>query len=107
MLLAKNTYLLSKSLPKDELFALSSQMKRAAVSISSNIAEGSSRNTTKDYIHFLSIARGSNSELWTQLLLCKELGFFSAEQLCESISLCEELSKMLNSMIAKLSEKNH
>ena len=105
MQLTKNVYDITKLLPKEELFGLSSQMKRAAVSIPSNIAEGSSRNTTKDYINFLSIARGSNSELWTQLLLCNDLQYLKPEQTAETISLCEEISKMLNSMIVKLSEK--
>ena len=104
MQLSKQVYSITNFLPKEELFSLCSQMKRAAVSIPSNIAEGSSRNTTKDYINFLSIARGSNSELWTQLLLCNELQYLTAEQTTEPISLCEEISKMLNSMIVKLSE---
>ena len=106
MRLSKLTYELAKLLPKEELFALTSQMKRAAISIPSNIAEGSSRNTTKDYIHFLSIARGSNSELWTQFLLCNDLQYLTSEQTAEAISICIELSKMLNSMIVKLSEKH-
>ncbi len=105
MQLSKKIYELTVFLPKEELFALTSQMKRAAVSIPSNIAEGSSRNTTKDYINFLSIARGSNSELWTQILLCKELNYLAEEQIFEAIHLCEEISKMLNTMIIKLSEK--
>ena len=105
MELSKQIYELSKLVPKEELFGLGSQMKRAAVSVPSNIAEGSSRNTTKDYINFVSIARGSNAEVWTQLLLCKELNFLTEEQISDSLQICEEISTMLNSMIVKLTEK--
>lgn len=105
MVLVKEVYTLSKNLPKEELFALSSQMRRASVSIPSNIAEGNSRNTTKEYINFLSIARGSDSELWTQLLICKELGYLSEQQISLSVMLCEEISKILNIMITKLRDK--
>ena len=102
--LVKEIYILTKILPIEEKFDLSSQIKRAAVSVPSNIAEGNSRNTKKEYINFLSIARGSNSEVWTQLIICNELGFLSEKQTEKAILLCEEISKMLHSMINKLSE---
>ncbi len=102
--LVKEIYILTKILPIEEKFDLSSQIKRAAVSVPSNIAEGNSRNTKKEYINFLSIARGSNSEVWTQLIICNELGFLSEKQTEKAILLYEEISKMLHSMINKLSE---
>ena len=74
MQLAKEVYVLTKNLPKDELFSLTNQLRRAAVSIFSNIAEGNGRLSRKEYLHFLSIARGSKSEVETQLLFCVELG---------------------------------
>ena len=76
-ILARETYLLAMKLPPYELYALSSQMRRAVVSISSNIAEGSGRGTIKDYIRFLFQAKGSAHELETQLILCVELGFLN------------------------------
>lgn len=74
-MLARETYLLVRRLPTYELHALSSQMRRAVVSISSNIAEGSGRGTFRDYTRFLFQAKGSAHELETQLILCVELGF--------------------------------
>lgn len=65
-------YSIVKKLPKEELFALSDQIRRAAVSIPSNIAEGQARNSTKEFIQFITIANGSKAELETQLLLCKK-----------------------------------
>lgn len=103
MLLVTEIYRLVKLLPDEEIFGLSSQMRRAAVSIPSNIAEGYGRNTLKEYVRFLSIARGSNQELETQLYICINLGYLSAEHTKQSFGYCDEITKMLNSMISKLS----
>ena len=94
-------------LPKEELYCLSDQMKRAAISIPSNIAEGWGRMSRKDYIHFLSYARGSCYELETQLLLCIDLVYVEYDQISETINLCREISAMINSIIAKLSNKDN
>ncbi len=75
MRLTQEIYALTATFPKEELFGLSSQMRRAAVSVPSNIAEGSARNSTREIIHFLSKATGSLSELDTQLELTKRLGY--------------------------------
>jgi four helix bundle protein len=69
-------------------------MRRAAVSIPSNIAEGQSRNTTKEFIRFLSMAKGSNAELRTQLLICVRVAFFSPSDIQEAMSLSDEVGKM-------------
>ncbi len=106
MTLVGEIYKLVKLLPKEEVNVLSNQMRRSAISIPSNIAEGYDRRSTKDYINFLSIARGSNSELQTQLYICIQLGFLNPSQIQTSISLTEEISKMLNSLIYKLENRN-
>ena len=91
-------YQLVRSFPKEELFALTSQLKRASVSIPSNIAEGFGRNTDKSFSHFLAIARGSLYEVETQLLIAEELGFISDDKLYEEIlGHIEQQSKMINS----------
>ena len=95
-------YQMVKKLPKEEVYALSDQMRRAAVSVPSNIAEGHSRNSLKEYVQFLSIAKGSNAELQTQCLLCETLGYVSEAELREVLSLSEEISKMLTIMSKKL-----
>jgi four helix bundle protein len=90
-------YQLVKSFPQEELYALSSQLKRAAVSIPSNIAEGYGRNTDKSFSHFLDISRGSLFEIETQLLLANELGFVKNQNLYKEIlNQIEEESKMIN-----------
>ena len=91
-------------LPKTEQYALASQMRRAVVSIPSNIAEGNSRNTTKEYVQFLNIALGSKAELETQIEICKRLGYFTNTEKAEG--LCEETGKMLNTIISKLPPKS-
>ena len=95
-------YCLVKLLPKFETYALSDQMRRAVVSIPSNIAEGYGRNSTKEFIQFLTIARGSQLELETQLQICQRLGYFSDNELTSVLQLCTEINKMLNVLIKKL-----
>ena len=95
-------YKLTAKLPKDELYSMTSQLRRAAVSIPSNIAEGNQRHTTKEYIKFLAIARGSNAELQTQLIICQRINYFNAKDVEHCTMLSDEISKMLNAMIDKL-----
>lgn len=97
------TYKLVSAFPKDELYALSSQIKRSSVSIPSNIAEGYGRQSTQSYIQFIKIARGSLCELETQLLVAKKLDFVNDEKLFLELSnqIIEE-SKMINSFLNKL-----
>lgn len=101
--LVKLVYKITGKLPQSETFALKSQMQRSAVSIVSNIAEGSSRKTRKDYSHFLNMAYGSVSELETQLFLCRDL--YNIE-ISESLLLLTEVSKMLRVIINKLEPSN-
>ncbi len=75
--LVVEVYKLVRNLPKEELYALSNQMRRAAVSVPSNIAEGQKRNSTKEFVQFLSFAKGSAAELQTQLLICNRLDYFT------------------------------
>ena len=100
------TYRLVKLLPKEETFALSNQMRRAAVSIPSNIAEGQSRNSTREFAKFLSIVKGSNAELQTQCIICVHLSFITPEQAQPLLDLSGEVGRMLNSLLAKLTT-NH
>ena len=100
MLLTEKVYVLCSKLPKDELYGLNSQMKRSAVSIPSNIAEGSARNNTKELIQFLFIARGSLAELRTQLALAQRLELASQDQ--EINEICDRLSRGLANLIKSL-----
>lgn len=97
-------YTVLKTFPNDEKFGLTSQLKRSAVSIPSNIAEGYGRNYTKDYCRFLQIARGSLYEMQTQLEIAINLGFIDVNQLEEIKNLSIEVEKMLNTLIKKLSQ---
>ncbi len=100
--LVKEIYLLAKMLPKEETYALSDQMRRAAVSIPSNIAEGYGRKSKLEYSRFLDIARGSLYELETQIHIGIMLEFFTNENTKRAFSLSQEVGKMLNSLITKL-----
>lgn len=99
IVLAKQLYTLTENFPKTEMWGLVSQMKRSAVSIPSNIAEGSRRKTSKDFCQFLSIALGSASELETQLLLSIELDMVKSSRVQGTLDLLEEIMKMLNKLI--------
>lgn len=102
MELVKLTYLLIRKLPKEETYALSDQMRRAAISIPSNIAEGNGRKSKTEYIRFLDISRGSLFELETQLNIGVMLEFFNDNDVKEIFGLITEVNKMINSLITKL-----
>ena len=95
-------YRLVKLLPDFETYALADQMRRAAVSIPSNIAEGQGRKFTKEYVKFLSFARGSQAELETQLQICVRLKYLSDEDVEVAFRLCQEISKMLVAIMKKI-----
>ena len=103
ILAAKMVYTLVKRLPREELFALSSQMRRAVISIPSNIAEGHARNSTKEFLQFLSIAKGSKAELETQLILCVEINYLSPDDIAPIMALLEEIGRMISGLIISLS----
>ena len=102
MALAKLFYKLTQAFPTHELYGLTSQMRRAAISVASNIAEGSQRSTDRDFANFLQIARGSLAELETQLLLSEDLGYISDEAFTAAEKSIDELAKMLNAFHSKL-----
>jgi four helix bundle protein len=95
-------YRVTTGFPKDEIFGLTGQLRRAAVSVPSNIAEGYGRSSRGEYKQFLGMARGSNLEVQTQLVIAVELGYGDSEILKEADNLSNEVSKMLNSLQAKL-----
>ena len=94
MELAQKIYEGCKDLPAEERYGLSSQMRRSAVSIPSNIAEGAGRNSDKDFIRFLSITHGSAFELQTQLIISKRVGLLSSEFVSDSIEMLKEIQRM-------------
>ncbi len=103
--LVKYVYLLCEKLPKDEMFGLQSQMKRAAISIPSNIAEGYGRNYSQNYIQFLRMVRGSLLELETQLIISRELKLVGKELFQKVQGLITEENKMLNAFIKSISKQ--
>lgn len=100
--LVKEVFLLTVIFPKSEIYGIIAQMRRAAVSIPSNIAEGYGRKSTKDYIRFYSIAFGSALELETQVIIAKELNFAKKEDFVKVDKLLEEVLKMLNKMTTQM-----
>ncbi len=103
MTLVKDVYKLSIHFPKEEQFVLVPQMRRSAISIPSNIAEGYGRNSRKEYKRFLSISRGSLFELQTQLEIASELNYISNKiNYSEIINKTVEIDKILNTIIKKL-----
>jgi len=100
--LVRNVYILTQKFPKEELYGLTNQMRRCAVSIPSNIAEGYGRNSTGDYKRFLQIAVGSLYELQTQIEISFQLKYLDENNLNSIISLCTEIDKILYSLIQKI-----
>ena len=105
MELVDETYNLTEPFPRRELYRLSSQMRRAAVSIPGNIAEGQARNTTKDFLHFLAIARGSLRELDTYFDVSQRRRYASDNDLRKARSLIETVGKLLTALCVALRRK--
>ena len=95
-------YELVKSFPKEEAYGLSDQIRRAAVSIPSNISEGYQRGSDKEFSHFLRVALGSSAELETQLIICKKLGFGQTETVDLLLYRNAEIEKMINAFLRKM-----
>ena len=103
--LVTEIYEITSVFPSEEKFGLVSQIRRAAVSIPSNIAEGNARRSSADYIQFLKIARGSGAEVETQIIISKNLGFMNDVK-CEELTLkITEIMKMINGLINYLKTK--
>jgi len=96
--LSASIYQLTSGFPKEELYGLTSQMRRAAVSIPSNIAEGHSRESTKEYLHHLSFALGSLAELETQLVIAERLKYVSPNLVATNVEKCDHVGRMLRNL---------
>lgn len=105
MQVTKEIYLLVRELPKEELYSLSDQIRRSAISIPSNIAEGHERKSSSEFIRFLHITQGSRAELETQLLIGSSIGYFDDNAIEPILNNLSELGKMTNSLINKLQNK--
>ncbi|MDI1317202.1 four helix bundle protein [Flavobacterium sp.] len=101
-LFCSQIYTITSKFPSDEKFGLTNQLRRASVSIPSNIAEGSSRNSNKDFARFLEIAVGSAYEIETQLLIALDLGFIKNDELEKSIIELNEIIKMISRFLSNL-----
>lgn len=104
--LTTEIYSIVKQLPRDEQYALSDQMRRAAVSVPSNIAEGRGRGTDKEFVHYLLMSRGSLWELSTQLVICERLQYLDQAQISDARQLITEISKMINALANSFSANN-
>jgi four helix bundle protein len=105
MTLAVQCYGLAKALPREELFAMSSQIRRSVSSIPANIAEGYGRENTQSFIQYLRIAQGSLKELETHLLLAERVGLLSGSQVETPMDQCETLGKKLRALIRSLQQR--
>jgi four helix bundle protein len=100
--LVEDVYIASRDFPREEIYALTSQIRRAAVSVPSNIAEGHGRRTTSDFLRHLSIAYGSLREVETQILIARRLKYVAQARLEEVMNRAGEVGRLLNGLMASL-----
>lgn len=105
MRLALLTYELCKHFPKDELYGLTSQIRRSAISVPSNIAEGHARNSSKEFLRYLSISVGSLAELETQILLSRELTYLNTDDSATLLNKADEVGKMIRGLQKSIKTK--
>ena len=103
--LVVEVYRLTKKFPSEELYSLTDQLKRAVVSVPSNIAEGSARKTSKEFVQFLYIARGSKAEVETQLEIACKLGYLQYSEAQIAFDLCSEIGKICLKLINNIEDK--
>jgi four helix bundle protein len=99
-------YRLSAGFPREERFGLTAQVRRASVSVSANIAEGSGRATSRDFLNFLSYARGSLKEAESMVFVAQRLGFVRAPECIEALRLADETSRMLAGLRLSIAKRN-
>ena len=104
-MLVKEVYLIQSSFPKEEVWGLGSQIRRAAVSITANLAEGSGRMSLRDKLHYVAISYGSLTELFSELLTASDLGYIQEEKIEEIRPLFIDVSKMLSGLRQSLQNK--
>ena len=107
MALAEGSYSLTKRFPKDEVYGMTSQIRRASASIAANIAEGHGRENSGAFVQFLRMSQGSLKELETHLILAVRVGITKAEEVTALLSRCDELGKMLRSLIRSIQRRQN
>ncbi len=109
--LVEIVYKATTHFPSSELYGLTSQVRRAVVSIPSNIAEGQARNTTRDFLHFLSVSQGSLCEVETQVMIARRLGYLKTEVESQLLDLTDEVGRLISglrtSLLKKLKTTSH
>lgn len=105
ILLTQVIYSLTKQFPRDEVFGLTNQIRRAVISVPSNIAEGFNRGSDKEFIYFLRVAKGSTAEVETQLIISKKLNYINDDDVTPALDLYNEIVRMLGTLIIKIEKK--
>ena len=105
ILLTQVIYSLTKQFPRDEVFGLTNQIRRAVISVPSNIAEGFNRGSDKEFIYFLKVAKGSAAEVETQLIISKKLNYINDDDVKPALDLYNEIVRMLGTLIIKIEKK--
>jgi four helix bundle protein len=103
--LVETIYRVTGTFPREEIYGLTSQIRRAAISIPSNIAEGNGRNTTRDYVHFLGVAYGSVKEVETQTLIAERLRYINSARSTELVTMTGEIARLISGVMNSLNRK--